>query len=638
MTLPRAHVAPTHFAHPHPHVPQPHHKKKKRGVPHATGAQGHAGDAPSRLLRHLLAQEDELAATMGGGSSRDASEEDNDAPSEQSDSASSAHRSHAPSLASPTSLRSVSMADSVPNNARDRAVAGARGLPPSGTSARDWVSGHRAVPPDVPLSAQHEDALRQLATVPLAPGSTAAPSDSLAAAANSITSAQLRPHRPYDSRHGDVDADDADDALLTAEAATSPNLPTLSTSAHAPHIDSSGHIPRLSCPSHDSDCRPPTAAVAAQNRPGHAPGATFDAPATAPAHAQSSRKSRSPVPSSSPSLTDHDDISDDGTASPYDGDVEFAARTPVSHQPPNLNNEQRGYAEERSTNRGDQPWIRQTSAHASSAQHSLPSARQAPRIGDTFQASVATDPPTRAYASLAVTEGSATTAPNSTRQLSPIASSSSLTSEQPAVLIQEWTDRLNRRTGRGEDESELGRGNAEIVLYVQVLFDLTSLSQSSAYLRTAKLSLGARGLSAAEATKADEQCPHGLGQRAVKVVAGVVADASKDSHSAPTTTLPLQQRAQLARSSRWVDEVIEGVPYHPSLDAFTGREPEPNESQNIACLLEEVGAHFAAVGVHVDGPDIETALSRVGSQPGFTVPTIRLPVFGSVSSAFDTAA
>ena len=122
-------------------------------------------------------------------------------------------------------------------------------------------------------------------------------------------------------------------------------------------------------------------------------------------------------------------------------------------------------------------------------------------------------------------------------------------------------------------------------MYVQAIFDVHDLCSTTGLLRTAKLAFG--GCSRAQ----DDGITSGLTStttttREVIVIAGLSSSSSSASSSQPV--LALEQRAALARSCRWVDEVIEDVPFFPSLasDAAVGEE-------SLIAFLREIDADVA---------------------------------------------
>lgn len=345
---------------------------------------------------------------------------------------------------------------------------------------------------------------------------------------------------------------------------------------------------------------------------------------------------------------------DQGTASPYDGDVEFAARTPVSMQVTNINNQSLGpsgaavsVAHGTTSGAKDSGTVKQgfypktadmastsispshlstalaaasVSSHGASAdvessvESSSPpvvrggSHRQtilavgSPSTPQSFlgaKPAEVKDVPSRVYSS-----GSTLTHSSSNRganvqpsfglDSNALARSSDTVSrsrhrspdesrarpaEPDGETIRELMQSLN---GRSKLTTLFERGHIAsssdsrrpLKIYVQTTFDLPSLEGCSSRLRTAKLSRG-----------------RGDTTRDVTVVAGVT-DNPDDSTG---HTLPLQQRAALARNCRWVDEVVEGVPHLSTLDQSSGKLSADSAHQlQIQRILKDVGADCAA--------------------------------------------
>jgi hypothetical protein len=120
-------------------------------------------------------------------------------------------------------------------------------------------------------------------------------------------------------------------------------------------------------------------------------------------------------------------------------------------------------------------------------------------------------------------------------------------------------------------------------LYLQTSFDVPTLSHCSSLLRTAKLCLG-DGTSGSSNNKDTPQ---------IRIIAGVVASTTNGDRG-QSETLPLEQRAGLAKNCRWVDEVIEGVPSFSSLGAETDTEDPSQSSASLRDFLRQVGADWAA--------------------------------------------
>ncbi|CAO1634352.1 unnamed protein product [Sympodiomycopsis kandeliae] len=355
----------SHHHYPHPHLhhhaapPPPHYYRKKRGSTTA-GFQYVAGP-----LRHLVDEEEDVNGIMGGGSSRDASEEDNDAFSEASDSASSFrphhsyptrsgmptlshaagpsllsnHGSRRPHTQSPplrngayhpqhslgnatSSLASSSSTDLAQYGADDEGkgqpIPGAGGgaelqrFDSIGSSSTGSLAPHDVAVGEKPRSTSgNSKRLSQGAATGLSLGSLPSPD---------LRSVDQTPPQPN----------------LTSASATPLAVPT-------PTPRQMGSRPKRTSRSkldedylafqyesgQESDCQAPSEASSFSSvnnsRPIHA--AASGIAFTRAANKTDSEGHRS------------GSDTDRGTASPYDGDVEFAARTPVSMQVTNMNSQ-----------------------------------------------------------------------------------------------------------------------------------------------------------------------------------------------------------------------------------------------------------------------------------------------------------
>jgi hypothetical protein len=149
-------------------------------------------------------------------------------------------------------------------------------------------------------------------------------------------------------------------------------------------------------------------------------------------------------------------------------------------------------------------------------------------------------------------------------------------------------------------------------IFVQTIFDVPTLATCTSLLRTAKMCLGP-----------------GLANQ-VRIVAGVVADVPapaigdlggatgvQEGVSSPVGLgLGLEQRAGLARSCRWVDEVVEGVPYFRELDSSatltdvaisTSSTSASSSRGDLGKLLKDVGAVWSARFVRGIEVEVDTA-------------------------------
>lgn len=246
------------------------------------------------------------------------------------------------------------------------------------------------------------------------------------------------------------------------------------------------------------------------------------------------------------------DVSDGGTASPYDGDVEFAARTPVSQQVAHLNN----------------LGLDRDSTTPSPAGRTPTS----PRSGDDGTSSVR-DVPTRKYSQ---SEDAPT--PTAAHGAEEERTGEATPAEIHAALLRlNSPAKLARFLASGKKASSSGEPASKVKLYLQTRFDVATMTGCTAHLRAAKLCLGG--------TEQPQQ---------VRVVAGVVAASEQE-------TLQLAQRAGLARGCRWVDEVIEGVPMLSGLSPIArGRE---EERVRVQAFLKEIGVEWAARFVAVGGSE-----------------------------------
>ncbi|PWN26313.1 hypothetical protein BDZ90DRAFT_280833 [Jaminaea rosea] len=249
--------------------------------------------------------------------------------------------------------------------------------------------------------------------------------------------------------------------------------------------------------------------------------------------------------------TTDDDVSDEGTASPYDGDVEFSARTPVSQQ---ISAAHMG---------GNGGFLAQAAsvaaAHATAA---TPPATQAGSSRPSTARRQVEDAPVRTFqmevgaTHQTIAEGTAT--PRGAEDGA---------SFNPAQAVARASDAPMAKAGNEGTSAEALRTRivtlnkssavisrlqqssptATIRVYVGApangLFSrIDLLTLDTAMLRVAKLGVAATAGNGIE----------------VQVVAGISSD--DDASEGGGLALPAAQRAALARGCRWVDEVMEGVP------------------------------------------------------------------------------
>lgn len=327
---------------------------------------------------------------------------------------------------------------------------------------------------------------------------------------------------------------------------------------------------------------------------------------------------------------------DQGTASPYDGDVEFAARTPVSMQIANHTTQANAaavhaaqqpipggdFSKQASYKAPDASQLSHALAAASVSSHgasadiessvesssppvmrgsggvggghrSTLSAHTSPLLTQmmTSKSNAVRDVPSRVYASGSTLTGGRravvgqhveanTSAPRSAAPTTPAYGPSPRHTEPDSDAISNLVQGLNSPAKLASLlKGGTSSSTSPLKVYVQTSFDVPSLEACSSRLRTAKLFQGRR-----------ESTPD------VVVIAGVVTSASGEAaNTSSSHTLPLQQRAALARNCRWVDEVVEGVPYLAALEQSTGAlTMDSAEQLQIQRLLKDVGADCAA--------------------------------------------
>ncbi|CAO1615829.1 unnamed protein product [Parajaminaea phylloscopi] len=703
MALPRTHRDPAthhyhhhHHHHHHHHNPPPHRKKR-----------GNLFSQPGPL-RQLQDEEDDLAGAMGGGSSRDASEEDNDAFSEQSDSAST---KNARLAVSPTQAQPSIHA--LPTTARDRALAGSRPCaatsssqqqrrPPiaTGSSASNAVPESQsplrratAVGSSQPVSSGVASGSHPPASL-RRPSQTGGPErDPAVAATLTQASIALSSSSSVDlSRYGADDEDTAasqdgeaqlelqalDEDLLSSTdalvrrdgASTARPLTTPLPSEAAPSVRAAaGPLNLSSLPtwqySSAQNSSTPTPLAMPSPRGAHGPASASSAGSHAPqsinsssgdslgdevvsdaasafedlgidSEADADSASSAPLDSAerphvSASSTGRsngaegnngeqeteEDASDGGTASPYDGDVEFAApRTPLSQGGVQLN------AVLASAGASSSDTIASAATGAGTAGTAAESTSQ-------MQRNDVRDVPCRAYGAAhtdrdgASAEAQAspsrekvahtTTARAKGRPLSGGLSIGS--TELSAEEIHAHLLKLNEPEVLAQFQSEAS--TSKVKLYVEADFDIAFLSRCTSLLRTAKLCLVATGNAAASETVKETL-------RSLDVVAGIPAEYAGDqAASSASGRLPMQERASLARSCRWVDEVVEGVPRLAAAEdrggSSIGGGGEDSQAR-MRSVLADVGAQYFARFVKT----APSAVTATAGRPGIAeVPSHR---------------
>lgn len=281
---------------------------------------------------------------------------------------------------------------------------------------------------------------------------------------------------------------------------------------------------------------------------------------------------------------DDNEVSDDGTASPYDGDVEFAARTsgPSSTAPAGA------------------------PLGTSSSTTLVPG--MSPLLPSSNQRSEARDVPCRSYHGVYTVQNTPETElrraspgqhPGSMASAIPSDSKSSNDDSTASTTQELSTDEIYSKMVALNDAQVLATfqshaSSSRVKLYVETDFDISRLSACTSYLRTAKLCLAsaeAKSINAAPNTSAN----------GVDIVAGIPAE----DDATTAVKLSLKERASLARNCRWVDEVIEGVP-RIALGPFDARSQKPD-------ILDHVGARYLARSVSSDD------LERPEHQPAWVI-------------------
>ncbi|PWN21046.1 hypothetical protein BCV69DRAFT_182387 [Microstroma glucosiphilum] len=696
MALPsRNHTFPVSSTSSH-HYHPPHHYRKKRGGA-GTGNAGAASGTAAGPLRQLLVDREEEAGIMGGGSSRDASEEDNDAFSEHSDSASSAPRLLSETLGSPTQLPR-----GIPTTARDRALVdskahrhnysnafagilapgGQKGrvpntdYTPSGASSGLRASQNPGMSTSGPIASSsvsgpsHQSGRKSFSTTGRVDPSVTATLSQAAAALSSSSSNDL-------SRYAADDEDKSSESSKTGRAASIDSNSTddqirplaLKRAAGGPLSLHSLPEPAAALSIVDASTpRPPNSAnslLASANLQREASTSSEldgDSESQSVASSLSHREGFKAPLNVRDGAGDEGDASDGGTASPYDGDVEFAARTPVSQQIVNQQISQLQQQASPSRNAGTTFAFDNSPASVladlSPPADSLGSSNSlASDVGQSVK-----DVPCRVYTATAG-PSVATGAPIGDGQTSDTSlpnaasASSTLTSQgtqhPSAAEIHSHLITLNPphlvsrlfAHAAGVESSAIASSSSAppalstsflasgstsatasaqaptVRIFVQTIFDVPTLATCTSLLRTAKMCLGP-----------------GLANQ-VRIVAGVVATAPPPpapplGETAPAdmaatgSTLALEQRAGLARSCRWVDEVVEGVPYFRELDssATLADAAGPSSSSSLTStasslqtrgdlnkLLKDVGAVWCARFVR--GIEVEVTGSGRGGVP-----------------------
>ena len=449
----------------------------RRAGQHAQGLGGNAG---------AITGEDDEGAFIS--SSRDASEEDNDDASGYSDSASSlrqpssAHRFTSVASPLPTSARDKALVDSRDAHRKPVIVASADKTPLSSSPTRNVVnltqlhqaslgdpSAAKTLPPDG-FNDPHTTAMLSRATAALtSSGSTDFDEPMVASKSTS------QPIARQESSAGSEASDAAAEGKVNDKKLSLGTLP----------------VPTINNTSNLSATTP------------KAPAPTSGIPLTTIREAK--KKSTNAHPNADGSETDGE-ATDGAAANPYDGDVEFAARSPIVQQPGMTGSGQHGF-------------------------HSLSADKvQGPpgHVGSTAPL----DTPSRSYFSVV---------PNDEH-----VSSSSLT-EKPIPMasvsnIRNFIHRAihepdSQRQYRINPPPEGGKNPARpIRIYADGVYDLFHYAHAL-QLRQAKLSF---------------PCVH--------LIVGVVSSELCAAHkNAPVMTS--QERYAAVRNCRWVDEVIEDAPW-----------------------------------------------------------------------------
>lgn len=287
-----------------------------------------------------------------------------------------------------------------------------------------------------------------------------------------------------------------------------------------------------------------------------------------------------------------DEVSDGATASPYDGDVEFAARTPISQQVTHLSSAQVV------ANAASSPPMPAPATLADKAGGDIQTAKVRDRENPV------SDVPCRNY----LATGKARSSSRSSMELS----QEDIRAQITALNSSEVAAAAIVRSKEGDTSSRSGpnqpRDPSRVVrIYVQASFeDLAGFTASTAQWRVAKLSGGSNSTDALSNSVTNTGKPAldapGTG---VHVIVGVTRAVSAAQSA---TSLSPADRAMLARNCRWVDEVVEDV---PPLD----RVPDDDDGSATNQLLQEIGADFLAQFV---------PMTNVASQ-GQNRRTLRLP-------------
>lgn len=281
------------------------------------------------------------------------------------------------------------------------------------------------------------------------------------------------------------------------------------------------------------------------------------------------------------------DLSDGGTASPYDGDVEFAARIPVFQSVAQQHSAAVALGEPvvpLLTSQSQRLAIRNDARDVPCRAYATAQA-EAASASEGSRPHLLPSPPTRrqdfASAVIAPNPGSQFAKPSAGQpELSLDEIYSGLSSlNQPQVLAQL---RSKASTSR-------------VKLYVEADFDILQLSRCASLLRTAKLCLAGAGTGSNPVTRSTEP------SSAIDVVAGIPTSAedSEDAASAgviPSAAgqLPIAERASLARSCRWVDEVVEGVPRLAFKYTGDDYDDDRRHHDRMHSVLADVGAQYCA--------------------------------------------
>lgn len=452
----------------------------RRAGQHSQGMAGGTG---------ALTGEDDEGAFIS--SSRDASEEDNDDASGYSDSASS--------LRQPSSAhRFTSVASPLPTSARDKALVDSRDAhrKPIGASADKTPLSSSPTRNAVNLTQLHQASLGDPSAV------KSLPLDGLN---DPHTSAMLSRATAALTSSGSTDFDEP----VIVSKSTSQPLARQESSAGSEASDVAVEKANEKKLSLGALPVPTTNFANATNLSAttpKAPAPTSVAPL--PTIREAKKKSNTAHPNADGSETDGD-VTDGAAANPYDGDVEFAARSPVVQQPGMTGSGQHGF-------------------HSSSTANTDKVQGPPGYIGSTAPL----DTPSRSY--LSIVQNDHHQKPSSTIEKPiPMASVSNIRNFIHRAIHEPDSARPYRINPPPEGGKNPSR---PIRIYADGVYDLFHYAHAL-QLRQAKLSF---------------PCVH--------LIVGVVSSELCAAHkNAPVMTS--QERYAAVRNCRWVDEVIEDAPW-----------------------------------------------------------------------------